>query len=490
MSKDREAVENEKNYKIRRQISLSIVVLAALLIAVIYIMIFFPTNFIIIGIAGIVMLIMVYRVINLFFAIQEERENRRKKEFESLFKSQKASYFLLRSNFENIDEKLEKIKNDTGLPVEELISAQKSIAKVTINRSKENSTAIMNSNEELKTHLYEMDDKFSEIQNIVKENVQNISEIVSREVESKNEYIISKISEAEESIYSRIDSRLNDITVAPAAGAEVIKEESIASENSVSEPLEEEFLEMPEIKELSEELEMPEINVPSQDMPEMEMLSEENEDMPDIEVLSEESEDTPEAEVLSEEVTNFEPRVEPLTEEASSQSLEELEEKVRELQKQAAEEEPEISTLEVNTLDEDLILPIEDIPTSESGSHKMTPEEIEQLINKTEMEEETLPEMDLSNASEEIPSMEEIENMLASIPLPEDNTVKEPELILEEKKEPDSNHIMTPDEIASLIGESPTPEPKPEPAPAPAPVSNDSNHVMTPDEIAALLASI
>ncbi len=479
MNKDREAVENEKNYKIRRQISLSIVVLAALFIAVIYIMIFFPTNFIIIGIAGILMLIMVYRVINLFFAIQEERENRRKKEFESLFKSQKASYFLLRSNFEDIDEKLEKIKNDTGLPVEELISAQKSIAKVTINRSKENSTAIMNSNEELKSHLYEMDDKFSEIQNIVKENVQNFSEIVSREVESTNEYIISKISEAEESIYSKIDSRLNDITIAPAAGAEVLKEESIASENTVSEPLEEELSEMPEIKELSEEFEIPEISVPSDDMPETEMLSEETEDMPDIEILPEETSES-----------SIEPRVEPLTEEISSQSMEELEEKVRELQKQAAEEEPEISTLEVNTLDEDLILPMEDIPTSENASHKMTPEEIEQLINKKEMEEETLPEMDLSSASEEIPSMEEIESMLASIPLPEDNAVKEPEPLPEEKKEPDANHIMTPDEIASLIGESPTPAPEPTPEPTPAPVSNDSNHVMTPDEIAALLASI
>ena len=85
--------------------------------------------------------------------------------------------------------------------------------------------------------------------------------------------------------------------------------------------------------------------------------------------------------------------------------------------------------------------------------------------------------------------------MLASIPMPEEHN--EPESVEESPVvSNDSNHVMTPDEIAKLIGETPLPEPEPEPVlePEPAPTvsapSNDANHVMTPDEIAALLASV
>ena len=195
-----------------------------------------------------------------------------------------------------------------------------------------------------------------------------------------------------------------------------------------------------------------------------------------------------------EDLENLGPRVEPLTDETSGADLDDLEERVRELQMMAAEEEPEIASLEVEKSEEDFSSLIQDItPSMEEIDPKMTPDEIEDLIIKNQEEEEFVPEMDLSNISEEIPTMEEIEKMLASIPMPEERREPQPEPV---DTSNDSGHVMTPDEIAALIGEtSPEPvelelEPEPEPVAPAEPVSNDSNHVMTPDEIAALLASV
>ncbi len=71
-----------------------------------------------------------------------------------------------------------------------------------------------------------------------------------------------------------------------------------------------------------------------------------------------------------------------------------------------------------------------------------------------------------------------------------------PEEVVEEEvvpeSAPDPNHIMTPDEIAALLGETesvieeePVKEEK-----APMPDLSNPNHVMTPEEIAALLANM
>ena len=491
MNKDYGAIQGKATERYPR-IKLSIIVLALLLLVEVYLMINFPRIYILLAVIGAASLFLIYRIINALLMIQEERDNKREKEFESIFKSEKASYLLLRKNFADLAEMLYLLKGDSGLPLEELISAQKSIAKVTINKNRENSKAVLNSTEELKKYLLEMENKFAEIQNAVKENVDNISELVKNEVQSKNLDVIIRLNEMEKAINSEMERVLSSISISdtmmepqelstePALkeGPEIEKAEEESEELKISEieklKEEPEELEIPEIEELKEEPEELEI-------PEIQEMTEESEEFPEIESL-----DMPEMEDLG----SLEPRAEPLTDSTVSADLDDLEEKVRELQMMAAEEEPEMASLEVEK-SEELSSLIEDItPSAEEVNPKMTPDEIEQLINENQ-EEEFVPEMDLSNISEEIPTMEEIEKMLASIPVPDINMEPEPESV---NASNDSDHVMTPDEIAVLIGETSSetaePEPKPEPVTLTEPASNDSNHVMTPDEIAALLASV
>ncbi len=516
MIKDNGVQGNKEKRKLH--IILCIMILTLLLLAEVYLMLNFPKSYIFLLLIGAVSLFLVYRIANSVFILQDEkeqeREDKREKEFESIFKSEKATYLLMRKNFAELADMLFLLKGESGLPLEDLISAQKSIAKVTINKSKEHSTAVINSNEELKGYLEEMNGKFTDIQNAVKENMDKVSEFVSSEMQSKNLDVILRLNEIEKSISSEMEEKLSSINISPHVMMEPeelsishisqeepeIQKEEIQKEENLEE---QEEIVMPEIEELKEEPEeivMPEIEELKEEpeeivMPEIEELKEEPEefDMPEIEELKEEPEELVMPEI--EELDNLEPRVEPLTDNMDAGDLGDLEEKVRELQQMAAEEEPEMASLEVEKSQEDLSDLMDQITPVESEINpKMTPEEIEQLINENN-EEEFVPEIDLSNISEEIPSMEEIDKMLASIPMPEEHNEPEP---VEESPvvSNDSNHVMTPDEIAKLIGETPLPEPEPEPVPEPEPAptvsapSNDANHVMTPDEIAALLASV
>ncbi len=501
MIKDNGVQGNKEKRKLH--IILCIMILTLLLLAEVYLMLNFPKSYIFLLLIGAVSLFLVYRIANSVFILQDEkeqeREDKREKEFESIFKSEKATYLLMRKNFAELADMLFLLKGESGLPLEDLISAQKSIAKVTINKSKEHSTAVINSNEELKGYLEEMNGKFTDIQNAVKENMDKVSEFVSSEMQSKNLDVILRLNEIEKSISSEMEEKLSSINISPHVMME--PEELSISHISQEEPeIQKEEIQKEENLEEQEEIVMPEIEELKEEpeeivMPEIEELKEEPEefDMPEIEELKEEPEELVMPEI--EELDNLEPRVEPLTDNMDAGDLGDLEEKVRELQQMAEEEEPEMASLEVEKSQEDLSDLMDQITPVESEINpKMTPEEIEQLINENN-EEEFVPEIDLSNISEEIPSMEEIDKMLASIPMPEEHNEPEP---VEESPvvSNDANHVMTPDEIAKLIGETPLPEPEPEPVlePEPAPTvsapSNDANHVMTPDEIAALLASV
>lgn len=502
MVKDYGAVQGNSE-KRKKNIIISIMILALLLLVEIYLMINFPKGYIFLALIGAAALFLVYRIVKSVIIIQEERDSKREKEFESIFKSEKASYLLMRKNFAELGEMIYLLKDNSGLPLEELISAQKSIAKVTINKNKEHFNSVIHSNEELKGNLSEINEKFAEIQNSLKENMEKVSELVGNEIQSKNLDVILRLNDLEKSINSELEEKINSIQVS----SHVMMEpkdlsilQDISEEPESSKPQEEKETEMPVIEEFNEEpeeIEIPELEEAEEELeeikvPELEEIEEDLEEIqiPELEEIEEEPEEIQIPEIEMPEIENLEPRVEPLTDNPDTEEFGDLEEKVRQLQQMAAEEEPQISSLEVEKTQEDLSSLVEQITPSENeANHKMSPEEIEKLFDEN-IEEEYVPKIDLSNVSEDIPSMEEIDKMLASIPMPGEHV--EPE----HTSEPgDSNHVMTPDEVAALIGEASAeqenvPEPELEPEPEVSAPSNDSNHVMTPDEIAALLASV
>lgn len=91
-------------------------------------------------------------------------KNRKEEQYDSIFKSEKASYLLLRKTFDDLYELIEKGNQSRKTNVEDIIHAQKAVAKVSIGRSKENADALMNSNDRIM-------EKISMLEAVLSDNV-------------------------------------------------------------------------------------------------------------------------------------------------------------------------------------------------------------------------------------------------------------------------------------------------------------------------------
>ena len=90
----------------------------------------------------VIFMICLWGVISGFFSLNALKEDRREEQYDSIFKSEKASYLMLRKYFDEIEERIEMLQKESKIPTEDIINAQKGIAKVVINRNKENADAI------------------------------------------------------------------------------------------------------------------------------------------------------------------------------------------------------------------------------------------------------------------------------------------------------------------------------------------------------------
>lgn len=153
---------SEKNVRFRINITLLIAVV--LLVADLYAMINMPQKFIILAIITALFLVAIYFLVDSISIYLMAEKNRKEEQYDSIFKSEKASYLLLRKTFDDLYELIEKGNQSRKANVEDIIHAQKAVAKVSIGRSKENADALMNSNDRIM-------EKISMLEAVLSDNV-------------------------------------------------------------------------------------------------------------------------------------------------------------------------------------------------------------------------------------------------------------------------------------------------------------------------------
>ena len=135
-------MNNTKEKQSKLQIIISVLILMVILFAEMYLMINFKESYLPIILLAVVALAATYVLINACMTLNEIKEAKREEHFDNLYKSEKASYLMLKKSFEEIEDKLNELQEASKVPAEEIINAQKGIAKVIINRSKENARSI------------------------------------------------------------------------------------------------------------------------------------------------------------------------------------------------------------------------------------------------------------------------------------------------------------------------------------------------------------
>ena len=155
--------KKEKNYRL--SLVISILIAACLFVADLYIMINMPQNVLALVAVNVLFLAAIYYVIDAVTRQISATTERKEEQYDSIFKSEKASYLLLRKTFDDLYELIEKGNQSRKTNVEDIIHAQKAVAKVSIGRNKENTDALMNSNDRIM-------EKISMLEAVLSDNVQ------------------------------------------------------------------------------------------------------------------------------------------------------------------------------------------------------------------------------------------------------------------------------------------------------------------------------
>ena len=471
-----------KDSKARMQMIFGILLFAFIFMAELYAIVNFPKMFIVLVVLAAADLISLYVAIRGVISVYETKYARREEQYESIFKSEKASYLMLKKYFEEISVKLAYMEEASKIPTEEIVNAQKGIAKVIIKRSHENTDALMNSYEQLMDRFDTFQkgmDGFGTVAGAYKDEIlsackDEISSVQKdgkeqeysqdKEIAAKLQEIIIAMKDMELRLNQTIMNSQKVVVSQPQVSVPVATpvEPQPAPQNHVEEtPVEPEISSEPEESMEPE----PEISPDLEENPEPEIL-------PDLEPeISLEPEESPQPEILPE-----------------------------------LEESPELEiSPELEESPEPEILP--DIPEEEN----LKPEEEPPVMAADEI---------IPPDPEE--AIEEAEELVEPDPIPEDAIVEEAndENLPEEELSPmpdlsDPNRAMSPDEIAALFAnmgndnnadkveepaeETVEPEDIPEPIEEPEAVKEaplqpeepaDPNKALSPDEIAALFASM
>lgn len=451
-----------KDSKARMQMIFGILLFAFIFMAELYAMVNFPKMFIVLAVLAVADLICLYVAINGIISVYETKYTRREEQYESIFKSEKASYLMLKKYFEEISVKLAYIEEASKIPTEEIVNAQKGIAKVIIKRSHENTDALMNSYEQLIdqfTKFQQGIDGLGTVAGAYKEEI--LSAYKDEKSPAPKDEEVHDHAQDKETV-----AKLQEIILA-IKDMELRLNQTIMNSQKVvvSQPQVSVPVAAPVVPQPAPQNHMEETPVEPEISPEPEESMEpEPEISPDLE-------ENPEPEILPDLEESLEPEI----------SLEPEEDMEPEILPDIPEEENLKPEEDLPVMAADEIIPPDPEESIEEEEELVEPDPIPEEAIVDEADDENLPEEelppmpDLSDPNRSM-SPDEIAALFAN--MGNDNNADKVEEPVEETVEPED--IPEPIEEPEAVKEAPL-QPE-EPA--------DPNKALSPDEIAALFASM
>lgn len=436
-----------KDSKARMQMIFGILLFAFIFMAELYAMVNFPKMFIVLVVLAAADLICLYVAIRGVILVYETKYARREEQYESIFKSEKASYLMLKKYFEEISVKLAYMEEASKIPTEEIVNAQKGIAKVIIKRSHENTDALMNSYEQLIDRFDTFQkgmDGFGTVAGAYKDEILSAykdekspapkdeevhDHAQDKETVAKLQEIILAIKDMELRLNQTIMNSQKVVVSQPQVSVPVAAPvvPQPAPQNHMEEtPVEPEISPEPEESMEPE----PEISLGLEESPEPE-ISPELEESPEPEILP----DIPEEENLKPEEDLPVMAADEIIPPDPEESIEEAEELV---EPDPIPEEAIVDEADDENLPEEELPPMPDLS---DPNRSMSPDEIAALFAN----------MGNDNNADKVeePAEETVEPEDIPEPIEEPEAVKEAPLQPEEPADP--NKALSPDEIAALF---------------------------------------
>ena len=510
-------MQDKKQKKTKLQLMFMILIFMVVLLTDFYAIINYPQEYILIAVITVILLIYLWGVVNGLFTLRTLKEERREEQYDSIFKSEKASYLMLKKYFEEIEEKIDILQEASKVPTEAIIGAQKGIAKVVINRNKENADAIMGSNEQLLESVERFEAKLKESDEFIIENQKNVLYENLKEIMERQQTLSDSIKDME----TRLSQVIAANPVQFTANVEMPK--TITAVPSVSEAAAKPVT--AQNSHIKHEV-VDDFIVPAVDEP-VDMAAAVE---PAVEPIAEPAIE-PAAEPTAEPV--IEPTIEPVTEPVNAAAQDMPVEPVVEQKpvetpaskpESASEPEPvvepapaaEATAADTANSDPNRQLSADEIAALFAGANAGAAEpesasEPEPVVEQTPATEEAAADTTNSDPNRQL-SADEIAALFAgaNAGVAEPEPASEPEPVVEQTPaaeeaavdtaNSDPNRQLSADEIAALFAGANAGAAEPEPASEPEPVEtpasepenapvvdlNNTNRNLTPDEIAAL----
>lgn len=177
---------NNQILKEKMKIGISIVIEAVLIMLEIYVLTQMQDQLLIAGAMIIPMALTLYFLILSIINVSQYNKRMELERYEDLYNAQKASYLIVRKSFEELSKRLEDLEQVNNLPAEEIINAQKAVAKLTISRNKENALALMESNESLIEQLSSLERELKQNNSSIAERQEKLLEQTKKDLIERN----------------------------------------------------------------------------------------------------------------------------------------------------------------------------------------------------------------------------------------------------------------------------------------------------------------
>ena len=205
MSQENKEKMRTKNSQMMKITLVSLLAVSLFLIEI-YEIINDPANMVVIGSLGVFLLASVCAEMLLIRKQMEENAKGQDEAFDNVYRSEKAAYLLIRKYFDKMEQKMDSLSEPTDLSYKELIAAQKALAKAQINRGKQNTNALLISNDRLMQRINSIQNDVAKLSNNtgLSEQDQAVFTEGNRQVLDKQQEILDGLKVLETSLRNEI----------------------------------------------------------------------------------------------------------------------------------------------------------------------------------------------------------------------------------------------------------------------------------------------
>ena len=242
-------ISMEKRNHVKLRAIFSSLILAIAVFLEVYVMMNDSKNYVLLAVLGILAVVTLYLLLDNLFKLDSQKKKEFEEHYENLAKTEKATYLMLKKNFGDLEDRINVLEKTLKVPTEDIIDAQKAVAKVTINRSRENSDAILNSNDNLMEELIKLRSYLENANSDMKGMQKSLVSEQTKEMLLKQQEILTGIKDMAITLQQDIVNGMSKTAVSYIPAPTVVPAEPVQEEVPATEPVEEAFEEPEAISE-------------------------------------------------------------------------------------------------------------------------------------------------------------------------------------------------------------------------------------------------